>query len=660
MTLAPTRWLWVAIALVAVVLPLPPLAAWSGAADIGPIWAPHMMSWGLGLLVVVTVGLVAGRLGTRAPAKLRLRHRVPDGWYVASLAVVIALASTIVSWTVFAQNPHLIDEIAQLLHARAFAAGRLALPAPEFQQAFLTSHTWVADAGWISQYPPGHTALLAIGLLAGAEWLVDPVLGGLGTVFVFLTARGLYGRRVARAAAFLWAVSAWVMFMSASYMNHVGAVTLALLGWALVWGPRQLKWYHLIGAGLALACATAARPLDGLAAAVPVLVWAAHGRWRSIPWVVVGGVPVAIAWGYLNWRLHGSPWMLGYSLLYGAEHGLGFHIDPWGQPFTPAVALSNTAVAVRRLHLYLYEWPIPALLPLAIWAAFGRQRRERDLILAVGLIAAPVMYFFYWHSGFFLGPRFYYAIAPWLVIATARAWIWGWVLAKRSANATIRWDIALAGATVCVLLWGWTSVLPARVDLYRSGLQTFKLHPERALDELGVERALVLVPTSWGSRIISDLWAMGVKPGIVERAYRHIDACRLDRFRRRMRGSGTSSQEISDALEQMIRTQPVAVPKVPSWPDPTLRLVPGQPVSEACEEELRRDLAGFTLYTNLAWRNPVGLQSGIVYTRDLFEENDVLLAQYPGWPIWRFAPPDGDPASLPELIFLGPGGPGEQ
>jgi hypothetical protein len=319
------------------------------------------------------------------------------------------------------------------------------------------------------------------------------------------------------------------------------------------------------------------------------------------------------------------------------------------------VALSNAAAAVRRLHLYLYEWPIPALLPLGIWAAFGRQRRTRDLILAVGLLAAPAMYFFYWHSGFFLGPRFYYAIVPWLVIGTARAWCWAWARAKRVQHAAIRWDVAVAGMGVCVLLWGWVGVLPARIELYKSGLRTFKLHPEKSLDTLGIQNAVVLIPTSWGSRVVANLWAAGVKPGIVERAYRRIDTCSLDRFTRRVRVVGASPVETTEALEQLIRAQTIPVPKVPSWPDPTLRLTPGEPVSETCETEMRRDLSGFTLYTTLAWRNPVGLASGIVYARDLFEANDELLARYPGWPVWRYAPRDGDPASLPEMHLVSAG-----
>jgi len=645
-----TRWLWVAIATALVVLPLPPLAVWSGAPDQGPGWAPHMVSWGIGIFVVVVLAIVAGRLATRGPDRLLPRINIDDRWYVGGLALLVTVASAVASSMVFARNPHLVDEMAQLLHARAFAAGRLALPVPEPAAAFVTAHTWVTEAGWISQYPPGHTVLLTLGLLARAEWLVGPLLSGVGAIAVFFVARGLFGRQVARAAVFLWAASAWVVFMSASYMNHVGAVTFALVGWACIWGPRQVKGWQLFLGGVALACATATRPLDGVAAALPVLVWMARRRWSTIGWFALGGVPVALAWGYVNWRLHGSPATLGYSVLYGKEHGLGFHIDPWGRPFTPAVALSNAAVAIRRLHLYLFEWPIPAVLPLGIWAACGRHRTEKDLILAVGLITAPFLYFFYWHSGFFLGPRFYYTIAPWLLIGTARAWWWGWSLARRARGRLVRWDIAMAAAAMIVLVWGWAEVFPARVAQYRSELPTFKLHPEQVLRDAGVQRAVVLVPTSWGSRIITDLWAIGVKPGVVERAYRQLDACVLDRVRRRARLDDTSAEAVAQELERLIQARPVAAPQVPLWPDPYLRLDLSIPKPAHCRAEMARDLAGFTTYANLAWRSAVGLEDGIVYARDLFEKNEELLSRYPGWPVWRYAPLDGDPYSLPVMI----------
>ncbi len=227
-------------------------------------------------------------------------------------------------------------------------------------------------------------------------------------LLVFSTARGLYDRTTGLVAALLWAGSSWVLFMSATYMNHVGATTFALAAWASIWSPKDLKRWHLVGAGFFLAAAAATRPLDAVAASLPICVWLlTRRRMTAIGWVAVGTVPVMAAWGFTNWKLFGNPATMGYSALYGSELSLGFHTDPWGREYTPLVALSNMATAVRRLSIHLFEWPIPALLPVAAWGLLASKKRQGDLVLALGVMAGPALYFFYWHSGFYPGPRFY-------------------------------------------------------------------------------------------------------------------------------------------------------------------------------------------------------------------------------------------------------------
>ncbi len=649
------RALWVAIGAALLLLPALPLPTWSGAPDPGPPWSPHVVSWGWGMLVVVVVALLVGRLAGQS-ALPAFDGRAPrDRWMLPALAVLLTVAAACVMQLVFAGNPHLVDEMAQLLHARAFAVGRLALPPPQPLEAFLIIHTWVTEAGWVSQFPPGQTVLFAIGFLLNAEWLVNPVLGGVGVALVYLVARGLYGVGTARAAAVLWAVSAWVMFMSASYMNHVGAVTFALAAWAVLWAYPAPGARRFAAAGLLIAFATATRPLDGVAAALPVLMWiASEKRWRGVLPFVLGGLPVALAWGLLNWRLYGHPLTMGYTAVWGPELRLGFHVDPWGDPFTPLVALSNAGVAIRRLHIYMYEWPVPALLLLAVWALVARHRSRSDLIVAVGLVAAPLLYFFYWHSGYRFGPRFYYAAAPMLVIGLARAWRWAWVLAKRARSRVLRWDVALVTAAVVVLLWSWVGLLPARMDVYRDGLRTMKLHPERQLEELGVKQALVMMPGSWGSRIAVDLWGLGVPPSAVENAYRETDACDLYHFVQSARSSDLPIGEVLEGLQRLQDEAPDSVPRVAGWPDPTLKLIPGRDLADDCLREMQRDLEGFTLYGYLAWRNAIGLNSGLVFARDRFEENDELLPLYEGWAVWRFAPPPGQPNARPVLSLVRP------
>jgi hypothetical protein len=652
-----TRGLWFAIAALVLGLPFLPLLPSSAGPppDRGPPWAPNVAAWGIGLALVVVAAIAAGRLATRLPARRpgdRGRLRLPAAAFLILLGAGLAVWSAYTMRSVFAANPVLIDEMAQLFHARVLSAGRLAAPAPGPAAAFLIQHTWITDAGWVSLYPPGHPLMLAVGMLFRVEWLVTPVLGGVGVALVYLVARGLYGPKTGRIAAFLWAVSSWVMFMSASYMNHVTATTLALACWALLWAPRPSpRRLHLVAAGVCLAAVAATRPLDAVAAGLPVLLWAVSGRrWSAIPWIALGTLPVLVGWGYFNWRLFGSPLSIGYSAVYGSELNLGFGVDPWGRPFTPLVALSNFAVAMRRLHLFLYEWPIPALLPLGLWALAGRQRWVPDGIVAVGLLAVPALYFFYWHSGYYPGPRFYYAAAPFLVIGTARAWRWGWALARRSCRPWWRGDVALVSAAVIVLIWGWTSVLPARFASFRAGFATLKLHPERELAARGVHQALVIVPEPWGSRLIVSLWELGVPPGLAERAYNWVDACDVQRVADGARAARLTPDETARRLEALMQATPVAVPRVPGSADETLRLRGDRPLDPACLRELQHDQAGFTLYGYLAWRNPIGLNSGIVFARDLYERNEELFARYPGWAIWRYAPAAGGPPDAPPVL----------
>jgi hypothetical protein len=642
------RILWITIGAALLVLPTVPIARWVGAPDVGPPWSDNLVAWGLGLLVVVTLSLAVGWISAGVqlpPVKMRV-SRSP-GWAIV-LAVALASLSAFASQDAFAGNPHLIDEVAQLFQGRIFASGRLAAPAPQPPEFFLIAQTLVTDAGWSSQYPPGQALLLSVGLLLRAEWLVNPILGGISTILVFAIARGLYGLRTALAAAFLWAASSWVLFMSATYMNHVGAAFLAVSAWALIWAPRETGRWHGLGAGLLLAATAVTRPLDGIAAGIPILAWLTmKRRWTITPWLAAGAAPVAMLWGYFNWRLYGSPTTLGYNALYGAELGLGFHTDPWGRPYTLLTAVSNLAVAVRRLHIYFYEWPIPALLPLALWGIVGRQWSWKDIVVAAGIVAGPFLYFFYWHSGFYPGPRFYYIAAPFIVIGTARGWSAVWRWASRSSIRRIRTDTALITAGVVVVVWGWLWLLPQRWDAYRNQLPSMKLHPERELEEQ-TQEALVIVPESWGSRIITSLWGLGAPPGLVERAYTRVDACDLYQLTLTARDSALTSDQITERLGLMMESQVQEPQTRPDWPDPSLRLRPG-PVAPVCVSEMRRDLDGFTLYANLAWRNRIGLREGIVFARDLFERNNLLFERYRGWPVWRYAPPTGQPDAMPVL-----------
>ena len=99
--------------------------------ETGLPWSPYLGSWAIGLGTVLLTAVATGWVTRRG----RMRDVT---WPTASprvllpvLVVVLTGASLWVMFGIFAGNPHLVDEMAQLLQARAFVAGRLAAPEPE-------------------------------------------------------------------------------------------------------------------------------------------------------------------------------------------------------------------------------------------------------------------------------------------------------------------------------------------------------------------------------------------------------------------------------------------------------------------------------------------------------------------------------------------------
>jgi hypothetical protein len=644
----PARWLWIAIGLALVVLPVLPIPSWVGAPDTGPAaWNPALAAWGVGAAILVAGGSLIGWVARSAGAPVR-PPRIPTRVFLATLAVWTAAAGAWVAGAAFAHNPHLIDEVAQLFQARVFAAGRLVAPTPEPAEFFVFNLSALSPAGWVTQFPPGHSVLLAVGLLAGVEWLVNPLLSAAAVLLVYRLGSLLYGPKTGRIAAFLWASCSWVVFMSGSYMNHVSAVFWALLAWvAVLDGGAQhaVPLRRHVIAGVALGILAATRPLDAVAAAIPVAGWMmARRRWSVIlPLAAGAALPLALL-GIYNARLFGSPFTFGYTALYGPAIGPGFHTDPYGEPFTPLVALSNLAAGLRRLHLYFNEWPIPALLPVGIWALVkGPAARWSDLVLALGVAAAPALYFFYWHSGFFPGPRYYFLAVPFLVIAMARAWRWLLAAARRrGALGPVSLRPALIGVATTILVWSWGWLVPLRLQAYAASLPAMKLHPERELAAAGVTRALVLVPESWGSRVIAGWWALGANAGLVERSYRSADLCDLSLLLGRARSEAATRAEADRVLDSLVTATDAPVALVPGAADPTTRLRPGSLATarRECADELARDGDGFASYGPFAWRNAPTLDRGIVFARDLHHRDSSLAGpRYAGWPVWRLGPP---------------------
>lgn len=663
-----------ALALLIALLAFLPWALWLGTGRPGEVRAllETMGRWGVWLAIGVPIAvLVSARYGERIDAFFeRLREgvsRISGRVFVATLVAASALICGLLSRVLFAHNPHLVDTIAQLFQARIFAEGALTAPAPTDLEFFGASHVVLHEGRWFSQYPPGHPALLAIGLVLGVPWIVNPILAAATLALTYGSGRRLLGEESGRLAALLFLISPFALLMSASYMNHVS--TVFFLTAALYAAPRaeesgaRAVWPLLTGTSLGLAATV--RPLESAAWALALGVWLWVRRgWRRA--ALAGGACLASIVPLLvyNTRTTGHPLRFGYTLLWGPGHGLGFHTDPWGEAFTPVVSFANTALDFARLNVFLFKWPFPSLafvLLALVLVGLGRRSRGSVPVLASLMLAAPVAYFFYWHRDNYLGPRFLYASLVPVVLLT--------VLGIGEVDRRLRrWRPAYRLILAAGFIYGLSISLPDAAGIVSGTEPEMKLHPEAQLDSLGVREAVVFVKVGWGSRLVARMWGWGVSASEAERSFRVIDGCRIQQTLDEadsLLAAGMDSARVQQRLRSRFAelrdaNLPVARGLLP---DASVRVDTSRTFPAVCYPQVLQDQTGFTVYGPLIWRNDPWLRVGTVYARAFEpERNERLLARYPGRASYLYAPLSPERTALPVLRPLNrePGGTGER
>jgi hypothetical protein len=623
-----------------------------------PWWPAAVRDWtttGLGILLVAW--LLALLLGERlapwgarlASATLRPSPRV----FLALLAVAAVALTGAAATYCFARSPFTQDELAQRFHAHLLLAGHL-YARGEAHPEFFSAAGVLAGARITSQFPIGGPALLAVGMAFHVVWLVNPLLTALTVRNIYRFTADAFGEGAARATAILFLLSPFVLIMGGSEMNHVGALALgtlalaALPAWATATQRRKVGQAAAV-IGLSLGGLAAIRPLDAVAVAVVIgafqlsVVLRDRDRWSSLlSQVGAAAVPIALLL-FANARTTGHPLMFAYSALYGPHEAPGFHTDPLGGAHTPAHGLLLASANLMRLNRFLFQWPLPGLLPVVV-AALALRRASRWDMLLVGLGGAVVLaYALYWSDGFLAGPRFMYIAVPVYVIFAARA---PGLLTAR-LGGVVRRAVYLV-IPLCVL-WAWfapTGVSSAQMTAYFYHRERAKLKSdiEPVVRKANLRRALVFVNEGWRARLEARLRALGLRPGEAERILQSSDACQIQRA-----VEAEDARTPPDTAGRWPRLREATRPSAPLQPvpglaaDQSLLVAEGSRLTPGCLAELHADTAGvapFAPFLELEGLETDGSFGGnVVFVRDFGNRNEVLRARFPdrGW--YRYRPP---------------------
>jgi hypothetical protein len=258
-----------------------------------------------------------------------------------------------------------------------------------------------------------------------------------------------------------------------------------------------------------------------------------------------------------------------------------------------------------------------------LWLTRGLNALDRYFAAAGALLLAG--YWAYWHDGFYLGPRFVFALLPVLVLWSARAWP---LVRDRLGAGSLAWR----GTRVAVgfgAIYAVITLATVRVPAYQNSMTSMRVEPELSARAADVDGALVLVQESWGAQLVVRMWEAGVPRSDAEVLYRSVDACQLELSLRQAAAEGVRDEALAERLRPLAADSARLVPSDRS-PDFTEKMLPGYRYAPVCEARIFDDQRGFL---HLApWRLA---QDGNVYARWLPGREAEISAAFPGRAVYR-------------------------
>lgn len=628
-----------------------PVAGWllsdarSGPAGIATRAAVEALTGALAIggLSILLVALGIGSLPSLAAPLRRMEDRgaallarVPRARWPFVCGLIAFLGAALAGHLLLLGEPTLVDEMSQLADARAIAGLQPAMDAPA--AAIRIQNGLMIGDRWVSIYPPGHTWLLAMSLRLGLIGWLGALLWGatVGVSSDLFLCISDERPTAARAAGLILAFSPMGWFIGGGYLSHLSAglgVAIAL------WAAARIRWLTDPAAGVArgggrrnemllgvllggaAGWAVTARPLTGLVLAVLVpAAWllVTRGR-RCLPGVVgavAGGLPFAVALAVWNQGRFGSALRFGYDAAFGPAHGLGFHVDPWGNTYGVVEAIGYTFSDLFLLGSALLETPISAVGAIGCLMLVGRQATRRSgTRLALGWIAAALAAnAIYWHHGIHFGPRMLFETLP----------AWALLIAMTAGEAlrTTR-DGRLGGVLragmVAAVAGALFLNLPARLASAAVGADRVAQLPDTEAMAAIPDSTVVFVHGSWASRVSGRLAQAGIRADSIETVLRRNDLCQVDLVARELiLGTSAGRRDTLDRLDWApLPGTPSDLQMVEIGPENRVRVASSGGMPETCLREIRADRMGSLELEAMRWRFS---DRGIVWLRDLGPE----------------------------------------
>jgi len=422
------------------------------------------------------------------------------------ICLSVFLATAYVSDRINERLPHIEDEMAFVWQARAIARGKLAVSSPQPNpDSFLVPFVIDYQGKRFGKYPIGWPVVLAAGERLQTRHLINPILTAASIWLVYRLGKKLFNPQTAITAAFLGAVSPFVLMNGSSLLSHPWSWWLTLIfiiGWLDAFtSPNPdlpATWARIIPtitAALALGLLALTRPWTAVGIAIPfgvhALILFIKGnkatRSRMITFGMVTGIVSSLyfVWQYaVTGSLTANPYLLWWPYdRIGFGPGIG--LNPGGHNLHQA--LIHTLFSLRAGSSDLFGWPMISWLfiPAGLYAS---RHNPRMWLITGAAFSLIIAYALYWTPSWVYGPRYYYeGLAGPLLLSAAGIY---WLAHKRDQPCSPygKLRFTLAAFTACLLISGnLFFYLPMRLrgmqGLYgisQSCIETFKDSAKRA------------------------------------------------------------------------------------------------------------------------------------------------------------------------------------
>lgn len=406
------------------------------------------------------------------------------------IALVICLAAFVitgyVSIRINESLPHIEDEMAFVWQARLIARGSLTISSPKPNpDSFLVPFVVDYQGKRFGKYPIGWPVVLAAGELTQSRHLVNPLLTSAAIWLVYRLGKKLFGEPTALLAAFLGAISPFVIMNGSSLLSHPWSFLLTLIfvtGWLDrftnpgPFSPPSLpSSLPMVTAAFSLGLLALTRPWTAVGVALP---FGLHGLWLLvrgssasrrdvIQFGLISGVTASL---YFLWQLAvtGDPLLNPYLLWWPYDQigfGPGNGLNPGGH--TLRQALIHTQFSLQAGSSDLHGWPMISWLFLPV-GLLAHRRDIRVWLVAGTAFSLVVVYALYWTPSWVYGPRYYYEglAAPLLLTAAGIRWLAGQPGRPRKLSGKLRLA-CISGLASMLIAGNIIFYLPVRI----SGMQ---------------------------------------------------------------------------------------------------------------------------------------------------------------------------------------------